>query len=60
MYAIRSYYAAYRVGRVDYMTLVESEMTVNRYEIELVRLAAGYQQALAMIDALVGDSGGAS
>ena len=50
--------SAYRVGRVNYMTLVESEMTVNRYEVELVRLAAAYQQAAAEIEALVGGEGG--
>jgi len=56
--AVESALSAYRVGRVDYMTLVESEMTVNRYEVELVRLAASYQEALAMIDALAGAGGG--
>jgi hypothetical protein len=39
------------------MTLVESEMMVNRYEIELVRLAAAYQRAAAGIEALVGSEG---
>jgi outer membrane protein TolC len=57
--AVEAAMSAYRVGRVNYMTLVESEMTVNRYEIELVRLAAAYQQAAAEIEALVGDEGGA-
>jgi hypothetical protein len=42
------------------MTLVENEMTVNRYEIETVRLAAEYHRAVAEIDALIGrDAGGA-
>lgn len=49
--------SAYRVGQVDYMTLVESEMTVNRYEIALVRLTAQYHQAVARIDALLGVGG---
>jgi outer membrane protein TolC len=57
--AVEAAMSAYRVGRVNYMTLVESEMTVNRYEIELVRLAAAYQQAAAEIEALVGGEGGA-
>jgi outer membrane protein TolC len=56
--AVEAAMSAYRVGRVNYMTLVESEMTVNRYEIELVRLAAAYQQAAAEIEALVGGEGG--
>jgi len=57
--AVEAALSAYRVGRVNYMTLVESEMMVNRYEIELVRLAAAYQQAAAEIEALVGGEGGA-
>jgi len=57
--AVDAAMSAYRVGTADYMTLVESEMTVNRYEIELVRLAAGWQRAAAGIEALAGgDTGG--
>jgi outer membrane protein TolC len=52
--AVESALSAYRVGRVDYMTLVANEMTVNRYEIEMVRLAADYHRALAELEALVG------
>jgi outer membrane protein TolC len=55
--AVEAALSAYRVGRVNYMTLVESEMTVNRYEIEQVRLAARYQQAVAQIEALLGREG---
>ncbi len=51
--AVESALSAYRVGRVDYMTLVESEMTVNRYKIESVRLAAQFQRVVAEIEALV-------
>jgi outer membrane protein, heavy metal efflux system len=51
--------SAYRVGTVDYMTLVESEMVFNRYEVELVRLAAQWRRAVAAIEALTGDIGGA-
>jgi outer membrane protein TolC len=58
--SVESALSAYRVGSVDYMTLVENEMTVNRYEIETVRLAAEYHRAVAEIDALIGrDAGGA-
>lgn len=57
--AVESALSAYRVGRVDYMTLVGNEMTVNRYEIESVRLAADFHRALANLEALVGtDLGG--
>ncbi len=58
--SVESALSAYRVGSVDYMTLVENEMTVNRYQIETVRLAAEYLRAVAEIDALIGrDAGGA-
>ena len=51
--------AAYRVGKVDYMSLVDNQMTVNRYETESVRLVAAYHKAVAEIAALVGtDIGG--
>jgi outer membrane protein TolC len=58
--AVESALSAYRVGRVDYMTLVSNEMTVNRYEIESVRLAADYHRALAELEALVGTGLGGS
>jgi outer membrane protein TolC len=56
--AVEAAMSAYRVGTADYMTLVESEMTVNRYEIELIRLAARWQRAVAAIEALVGGETG--
>lgn len=52
--AVESAFSAYRVGGVDYMTLVENEMTVNRYQIETTRLAAEYHRAVAQLEALVG------
>ncbi len=48
---------AYQVGNVDYMTLLTNQMTVNQFEIERVRLAAEYQQAVAEITALTGSNG---
>lgn len=48
--------AAYRVGKVDYLSVVENQMTVNRYETEGVRLQAAYHKAVAEIEALVGGS----
>jgi len=56
--AVEAAMSAYRVGNADYMTLVESELTVNRYEIELVRLAARWQRAVAGIEALAGAAPG--
>ena len=56
--AVEAALSAYRVGTADYMTLVDSEMTVNRYETEIVRLAAAWQRATAAIEALTGPAGG--
>ncbi|HSG82797.1 MAG TPA: TolC family protein [Gemmatimonadota bacterium] len=52
--AVESALSAYRVGRIDYTTLVVNEMTVNRYQIESVRLTAEYHRAVAQVEALVG------
>ncbi len=52
--AVESALSSYRVGEVDYMTLVQNEMTVNRYEIESVRLTTEYHRAIAQIEALIG------
>jgi outer membrane protein TolC len=54
--AVESALSAYRVGQLEYGTLVENEMTVNRYEVELVRLTAQYHQAVARINALLGST----
>lgn len=46
--------ASYRVGQVNFMSLVENQMTVNRYAIEGVGLLAEHHQAVAEIGALLG------
>ncbi|MDT8436329.1 MAG: TolC family protein [Gemmatimonadota bacterium] len=52
--AVESALSAYRVGDVDYMTLLSNQTTVNRFETERVRLAAEFQSAVAGIEALTG------
>lgn len=52
--AVEAARSAYQVGRVDYLTLLTNQMTVNRFEIDRVRLAAEYHDAVAGIDALLG------
>ncbi len=57
--AVESALSAYRVGSVDYMTLMNNQLTVNRYAIEMEHLAADYQRATAELEALIGrDFGG--
>jgi outer membrane protein TolC len=50
--AVEGALAAYRVGGVDFMSVIDNQMTVNRYEIELVRLTAAYHAARAELEAL--------
>jgi outer membrane protein TolC len=54
---VESALAAYRVNRVDFMTLLDGQMTVFNYEISLATATAGYNKALAEIDLLVGKPG---
>ncbi|KIO48137.1 TolC family protein [Nitrosospira sp. NpAV] len=51
---VESALAAYRVNRVDFLTLLDSQMTVLNYEISLAAAMAGYNKALAEIDWLTG------
>lgn len=51
---VESALAAYRVNRVDFLTLLDSQMTVFNYEIGLATAIAGYNKALAEIDLLIG------
>lgn len=46
--------AAYKVGRVDLLTLLDSQMTVFSYEINLAQTLAAHTKALAEIDFLAG------
>ncbi|HEY6061046.1 MAG TPA: TolC family protein [Gemmatimonadales bacterium] len=52
--AVQAALGSYRVGRVSFMQLVDNQMTVNRYEIETIRLLADYQQAAGELIALTG------
>jgi cobalt-zinc-cadmium efflux system outer membrane protein len=52
--AVQAALSSYRVGRANFMTLLDNQMTVNRYETETLRLLADYQQAVAELDALTG------
>ena len=56
--SVESAFAAYQVGSVDYATLLDARLTVNRYAIDRVRLAAERLQATAEIDALTRSSMG--
>lgn len=53
---VESALAAYKANRVDFMTLLDSQMTVFDYEISLVTAIASYNKALVEIDMLTGQS----
>jgi outer membrane protein TolC len=52
--SVASALAAYRVGQVDFMTLLDNRMTVNSYRQELVALQAEEGRAWAEMEMLVG------
>ena len=51
---VESALSSYRVGAVDFMTLVDAEMAVNRFETDLVGLFADYGRAVAGLESSVG------
>jgi outer membrane protein TolC len=53
--AVDAALSAYRVGTVDFQTLVQSQLIVNRYAIQQVLLTADYHRAVAAISALTGN-----
>jgi outer membrane protein TolC len=52
--AVTSALAAYRVGQVNLMTLLDNQMTVNRYEQELFTLEAEQGKAIAELEMMIG------
>ena len=52
--AVESSLAAYRVNRVDFLTLLDSQMTVLNFEVSHAAALSGYNKALAEIDLLIG------
>ena len=52
--AVEASLSAYRVGRVDFMTLLDNQMTVFNYEIGYVTNVASQNKALAEIEFLTG------
>jgi outer membrane protein, heavy metal efflux system len=51
---VASALAAYRVGGVDFMTLLDDQMTVNRYRQDVYALEAQRGQAVAELEMLLG------
>jgi outer membrane protein TolC len=51
---VASALSAYRVGQVDFMTLLDDRMTVNKYREELATLEADEGKAWAELEMLTG------
>jgi len=52
--AVESSFSSYRVGAVDFLTLLDAQMAVNRFEGEYYSLMASYGTALAQLETTVG------
>ena len=52
--AVTASFSAYRVGSVNLMTLLDNQMTVNRYRQESVALEAAQGKAIAEMEMLLG------
>ena len=51
---VTSSFSSYRVGSVDFMTLVDAQMTVNEHESELFALIGEYGTVIARLEHAVG------
>ena len=52
--SVQSAFSSYRVGTVDFMTLVDAQMSLNQYRQELHQHLADYGRAIAGIEAATG------
>lgn len=55
-FSLDSAMSSYRVGKVDFLTVLDSLMTLFRYEVQYYRLLADSRKSIAEIEALVGRS----
>jgi outer membrane protein TolC len=51
---INSAVSGYRVGKADFMTLLDSRMTLYRYELEYHQALTEYEKNVASLEAIVG------
>lgn len=54
---VESSLAAYKVSRVDFLALLDSQMTLFDYEVSYVTVLSNYNKALVEIDLLTGKPG---
>jgi outer membrane protein TolC len=53
---VESSFSSYRVGTVDFMTLIDAQMAVNRFEAELYVFLSLYGTAVAELEQTIGRS----
>lgn len=53
---VESSFSSYRVGTVDFMTLIDAQMAVNRFEAELYVFLSQYGTAVAELEQTIGRS----
>lgn len=51
---VESAFASYRVGRVDFMTLVDAQMALSRYEQERYTMLADYGRDISELEMTIG------
>ncbi len=52
--AVTASFSAYRVGSVDFMTLLDNQMSVNEYRQQLIAFAAEQGKAIAEMEMMLG------
>jgi outer membrane protein, heavy metal efflux system len=55
--AVEAAFSAYKVSRIELLSLLDSQMTVLNYEVSRAQALASYGKALAEIDLIVGAGG---
>jgi len=53
---VESAFSSYRVGTVDFLTLVDAQMTVNRFAGDLYVLQGDYGRAIAALESAIGQA----
>ena len=53
--SLRSAEAAYQVDKIDFLTLLNNQMTLHNYEVEYYRVLTNYQKSLADLEVILGE-----
>jgi cobalt-zinc-cadmium efflux system outer membrane protein len=53
--SLKSAEAAYQVDKIDFLTLLNNQMTLYNYEVEYYRVLTDYQKSLADLEVILGE-----